>query len=121
MRELLAISDFGPGTPSTWLATRRESLGRFLTVALQCSKAQGTVDLTAEIPVTERLLDFPLGSQWHAAVTYLLAKQEGDGSWGTFDTPRENKKRHAVLTSVGALWAYLDRRKALKAQLLPHL
>jgi len=39
---------------------------------------------------------------------WLVAAQRPDGSWGPCSTSRANKERHAVLTSLAALWAYRD-------------
>ena len=76
--------------------------------AVSWASAVGDVDLVAELVLTAHFLREPLDGTLRKALDGLVAIQLPDGSWGDSATTRQDKRRHAVLTSVAALRAYAN-------------
>lgn len=107
VHETAALVDFGRLPPTPWLTTRRGAVLRTLSEGVGWARALGDVDLLSELMVTSHLLGKPANEQWLRGKDLLLATQHADGSWGASSTThRRNKVRHAVLTSIAALWVY---------------
>ncbi|MGD2075856.1 MAG: hypothetical protein PVI91_00430 [Gammaproteobacteria bacterium] len=113
VHEVVALTDFGGLPPPVWLAGRREPVVAVLTEGILWARAQGNLDLLAELVVTVHFLGEPLPPQAHEGLETLLAEQDPDGSWGASSTTsRPDPVRHTVLTSTAALLAWLDWRTA---------
>lgn len=111
VHEVLALTDFGRRCPSPWLKQRRAGLAGFILEAIEWARLQDNPDLLSELVMTVHFLREPLRGQLNTAIAMLVNTQQANGSWGTYPTPRKNKKRHAVQTALAALWAYRDQQE----------
>jgi len=109
VHEIVALTDFGREPPPPWLEERLEPLRRFLVTAVAWAGEDGNVDLLSELLLTARFIDAPLQALSPDILQRLLSGQQDDGSWGTYQTNRPNKRRHAVFTATAALLSYTGR------------
>ena len=108
IHEVIALTDFGRLAPSPWLAERRDPVAGFLRKAVHQARANGNIDLLAEITGTLFFLDLPPNATVQTLLRELVKQQLPDGSWGNQPLDRQNRQRHAVLTATAALWVYGD-------------
>ena len=106
IHEVVALTDFGRLAPPPWLAQRRDAVVGFLKTAMHQARAEGHIDLLAEILGSLFFLQVPPDATIHASLQELVNRQLPDGSWGDQPLDRQNKQRHAVHTATAALWAY---------------
>jgi hypothetical protein len=106
IHEVIALTDFGRLAPPPWLVERRDAVVGFLRKAMHRAKAEGNIDLLAEIIGSLFFLEVPLDATIHTQLSELVKHQLPDGCWGNQPLDRQNKQRHAVLTATAALWAY---------------
>ena len=92
---------------------RRDSIGRILQEGSRRFMVSAHIDLLAEILLCNHMLDLPLSGDLRAAAAFLVASQHADGTWGEQETPRLNRRRHAVQTVIAALMA---SKPSLQAQ-----
>ncbi|MGD2081693.1 MAG: hypothetical protein PVF91_01935 [Chromatiales bacterium] len=110
VHEVLALTDFGRRPLPAWLEQRRDVLGGLLGRAARWASGGENFDLLSELLVTMHLLGLPLHGAVDREVAVVVAAQRPDGTWGPCSPSRQNMERHAVLTSVAALWVYRDER-----------
>ena len=106
IHEVVALTDFGRLAPPAWLAKRRDAVVGFLRMAMHQARAEGNIDLLAEILGSLFFLQVPPDATIHTQLRELVKHQLPDGSWGDQPLDRQNKRRHAVHTATAALWAY---------------
>ena len=106
IHEVIALTDIGHLAPPPWLADRRDAVVRFLGKAMHWARAEGDIDLLAEIIGSLFFLEVPPDATIHMLLRELVKHQLPDGSWGSLPLDRQNKQRHGVLTATAALWAY---------------
>ncbi|MGB5259531.1 MAG: hypothetical protein WBO34_03300 [Gammaproteobacteria bacterium] len=106
IHEVIALTDFGHLAPPSWLAERRDAVVGFLGNAMHQARAEGNIDLLAEIIGSLFFLEVPPDETIHTQLRELVKHQLPDGSWGNQPLDRQNKQRHAVHTATAALWAY---------------
>ncbi len=113
VHEVAALTEFGRLPVSDWLMVRRDSIGRILQEGSRRFMVSAHIDLLAEILLCNHMLDLPLSGDLRAAAAFLVASQHADGTWGEQETPRLNRRRHAVQTVTAALMA---SKPSLQAQ-----
>ena len=106
VHEIIALTDFGRQPPPAWLERRLVPLNLFLIEAITWAGDIGNVDLLSELLLSARFIDAPLQEVLPDTLNLLLRNQHEDGSWGAYETGRQNKRRHAVFTATTALWSY---------------
>jgi hypothetical protein len=106
IHEIIALTDFGHLAPTPWLAERRDAVVGFLGRAIEVARAEGNIDLLAEIIGSLFFLEVPPDATIQTLLRELVKHQLPDGCWGNLPLDRQNKQRHAVLTATAALWSY---------------
>jgi hypothetical protein len=106
VHEIVALTDFGRQPIPQWLEERLQPLNRYLLEAITWTGRTGNVDLLSELLMSARFIETPLQEVLPETLQLLLDSQQEDGSWGSYETRRPNKRRHAVFTATTALWSY---------------
>lgn len=111
--EVYAVFENPTGYPSrAFSPAERRYLDATLPALTATSVARGDVDLTAELATSMAYLGLRQDLRWRDAIRWLAARQNEDGSWGSY--PDIEARRGALAEEMGRLHTTLVVIEALE-------
>jgi hypothetical protein len=111
--EVYAVFENPTGhAPRSFSPAERRYLDATLPVLTATSVARGDVDLTAELSTSMAYLGLRQDPRWRDAIRWLAARQNEDGSWGSY--PEVEARRGTLAEEMGRLHTTLVVIEALE-------